>query len=270
MVKKIVILTGGALVVGLLLFGRNAVNYLRTTASYLRESAQNSVPIGFQIDNARKMIKDLVPEVRKNMHIIAKEEVEVARLEEQIAGAEKNLAKEKEQIMRLKTDLGGGNSVFRYAGRSYTCDEVKADLANRFDRYKTSQATVASLKDIRKARERGLDAARQKLDGMLVAKRQLEVEVENLEARKEMVAAAQTTSKYQFDDSQLGRVKELMANLRSRLEVEEKLVNAEVQFQGEIPLDKSTPENIVDQVSQYFSDKTPEATTPDAKSVVKK
>ena len=43
------------------------------------------MPIEFQIERARDMIKDLVPEIRKNMHVIAKEEVEVKRLDEQIA-----------------------------------------------------------------------------------------------------------------------------------------------------------------------------------------
>jgi hypothetical protein len=223
------------------------------------------VPIEFQIERARTMIKDLVPEVRKNMHVIAKEEVEVQRLDEQITGAEENLAREKEQMLRLKTDLGGGKKVFQYGPRSYTADEVKTDLANRFDRYKTNDATLASLKEIRIARQRSLAAAQQKLEGMLASRRQLQVEVENLEARTQMIAAAQSTSNYQFDESQLGQVKELVSNLRTRLQVAEKLVNAEVNFQGEIPLDKATPANIVEQVGEYFSDRA-----PDAKSVAKK
>ncbi len=94
---------------------------------------------------------------------------------------------------------------------------------------------------------------------MLASKRQLQVEVENLEARLQMVAAAKTTSNYQFDDSQLGRVKELVSNLRSRLEVAEKLVNAEVYYHDEIPLDKAAPENIVEQVTEHFAAKTPAA-----------
>ena len=123
----------------------------------------------------------------------------------------------------------------QYGDRSYTVEEVKTDLAHRFDRYKTNEATLASLKQIRQARQKSLAAARQKLEGMLAAKRQLQVEVENLEARTQMVAAAQTTSNYQFDESQLGRVKELVSNLKTRLEVAEKLVNAEADFPGRNP-----------------------------------
>ncbi len=118
---------------------------------------------------------------------------------------------------------------------------------------KTADATLASLKEIHTAREKSLQAARQKLEGMLAAKRQLQVEIENLEARSQMIAAAQTTSNYQFDDSRLGHVKELIANLKTRMEVAEKLVNAEVNFHDEIPLDKPNSEDIVDQVTEYFA-----------------
>jgi hypothetical protein len=189
------------------------------------------------------------------MHIIAKEEIEVRRLEEQIADTESRQGKEKEQVLHLKADLATGQQAFQYAGRTYTVDAVRTDLANRFERYKTNEATLASLKDIRNTRQKSLEAARQKLEGMLASKRQLQVEVENLEARLQMIAAAKSTSNYQFDDSRLGRVKELVSTLRTRLEVAEKLVNAEVSYQGEIPLDKATPENIVEQVGEYFGDK---------------
>ncbi|MGW8256944.1 MAG: hypothetical protein ACWGMZ_05620 [Thermoguttaceae bacterium] len=217
------------------------------------------MPIEFQIERARGLIKDLVPEVRKNMHVIAKEEVEVQRLEEQIARTETRLAKEKEQILKLKVDLSEARETYRYVGRTYTPSEVRADLANRFERYKTADSTLASLKEIHAAREKSLQAAREKLEGMLAAKRQLKVEIENLEARSQMIAAAQTTSDYQFDDSRLGHVKELIANLKTRMEVAEKLVNAEVNFHDEIPLDKTSVEDVEQQVAEYFAPHAPAA-----------
>jgi len=257
MIRKVIILGSGVLLVGLLLVGRDAVSYVRTSAGYVKDSVQETIPIEFQIERARGMIKDLVPEVRKNMHVIAKEEVEVQRLEEQIEQAETRLAKEKDQLMRLKSDLATGQDVFKYAGRSYSAEQVKVDLANRFERYKTGNATLESLREIRNARGRSLQAARGKLEGMLAAKRQLQVEVENLEARVQMIAAARTTSEFQFDSSRLGRVKELISNLRTRLEVAERLISAEDHFHDEIPLEAAAPENIVDQVTEYFGHQRP-------------
>jgi hypothetical protein len=255
MIRKMFLVGGGAVLVGVLLVGRDVFSYLRTSAGYVTDAVQESVPIEFQVDRARGMIQDLLPEVRKNMHVIAKEEVEVQRLDEQIAEGRTRLGKEKDQLLKLKGDLATGKSTLTYAGRGYTADEVRTDLANRFERYKTGEATLGSLTEIRNARQKSLAAARQKLEGMLASKRQLQVEVENLEARVQMIAAAKATSAYQFDDSRLGRVKELVTNLRSRLEVAEKLVNAEVYYHDEIPVDRATPANIVEQVTEHFAAK---------------
>jgi chromosome segregation ATPase len=256
MIKKVIFVSLGVALLCVLFVGSDAISYVRTSLGYVTQAAQEAIPIEFQIERARGLIKDLVPEVRKNMHVIAKEEVEVQRLEEQIADTEARLAQEKQQILKLRTDLGEARATYRYVGRTYTADEVRNDLTNRFERYKTADATLASLKEIRNAREKSLAAARQKLDGMLAAKRQLQVEIENLEARAQMIAAAQTTSNYQFDESRLGHVKELIANLKTRMEVAEKLVNAEINFHDEIPLDKPDSENIVEQVTEYFAPPT--------------
>jgi chromosome segregation ATPase len=188
------------------------------------------------------------------MHLIAKEEVEVEHLAQRIADAEEQLCDNRQNIMRLKADLATGEVVFQYAGRTYSVDRVKTDLANRFERYKTNEATLESLRQIHQARQASLDAAREKLEGMLAKKRQYQVEVENLEARLQMVAAAKASCDYQFDDSRLGRTKELIAELRKRLDIEATLANAEGYFHDEIPLDETAPDNIVDQITDYFSE----------------
>ncbi|MCC6124300.1 MAG: hypothetical protein IT426_05020 [Pirellulales bacterium] len=253
MIKKLIFAGVGVAALATLVFGTGVFSYVRTTAGYVKDGMAETVPVEFQIDRARGLIQDLVPEVKKNMHVIAKEEVEVQRLDEQIAQNETRLAKEREQVLKLKTDLSENKASYNYGGRSYAPTEVRQDLANRFERFKTGEATLASLKQMRNARDKSLTAARQKLEGMLAAKRQLQVDVENLQARSQMIAAAKTTSSYQFDDSRLGNVKELIANLKARMEVSEKLVNAEANFHDEIPLEKAAPENIEEQVTQYFT-----------------
>jgi chromosome segregation ATPase len=254
MLKRLVWGSAGALGLAMLLFGgREAASYMRTSAGWVKDTVKNNVPIEFEIERARRMVRDLVPDIRKNMHVIAHEEVEVDQLAKKISGAEGRMEKDRCELMKLKDDLAIQKTSFRYGGREYTVEQVKTDLANRFERYKTNDATLASLKEMHHARQRSLDGARQKLEGMLAAKRQLEVDVEQLEARLKMVEAAQTTSDYKFDDTQLSRVKELVTDLRTRLDVAEKLVNAEGQFRDEIPVSEPAPENIVDDVTEYFN-----------------
>ena len=129
---------------------------------------------------------------------------------------------------------------------------MKQDLSRRFNRFKVADDTLASMKQMRDAREKNLDAAQQKLAAMINARRKLEVDIQNLEAKRKLVEVAQASSEYVFDDSQLARCKELIGDIRTRLDVAAKLANADVNVEVEIPLDEATPSDITDQVAEYF------------------
>ncbi len=252
MIKKVLIGGVAAAMLAGFFFGRDAFSYVGTTVGWVKDSVRDTVPMEFEIERARKMIRDLQPEIRQQMHVIAKEEVEVERIEREVAALRKGLDTQQVHIMRLKSDLQSGDDVFQYAGHSYTANQVRLDLANRFKRFKTKDATLASLQSISQSRDKSLQAARDNLEGMRVAKRQLEVEIENIEAQRKMVLAANTTCQYQFDDSHLSRVKQLVADLQTRLEVDQKLHDVEIEYSGQIPLSEPAPENIVDEVTTYF------------------
>jgi peptidoglycan hydrolase CwlO-like protein len=252
MFKKLIMSLLGVGVVAGLLLGSSATSYLTTSCERVAESVEGRVPMEFQIDRARKMVRDLEPEIRRSMHVIAKEEVEVEQLDQRIEATQEKAGKSKAEIMQLQSDLRTGKSVFRYAGHRYTAAEVKQDLARRFTRFKTSDATLGSLRDMRDARQRNLEAARQKLAAMMSSQRQLMVEVENLDAQLKLVEVAQASSDLQLDDSQLARAKGLMADIRTKLEVAAKLADADTHFQDEIPLEGVTPEDITEQVTEYF------------------
>jgi hypothetical protein len=234
------------------LFGRDAASYVGTTYDRLTNSVKESVPVEFQIDRARAMVRDLEPEIRRSMHVIAKEEVALEQLNIQIDGSEKKVSQDKSEILRLQADLGQGKDLYRYASRSYTSDQVKQDLARRFNRFKVTDETLVNLKSMRDARERNLDAAQQKLASMINARRKLEVDVQNLEAKRKLVEVAQASSDYVFDDSQLARAKELINDIRTQLDVAAKLANADVNVEVEIPLDETAPSDITEQVADYF------------------
>jgi hypothetical protein len=81
MIKKTPLVAIGVGVATVVLFGRDAASYVSTTYHRLTHRVQESVPVEFQIDRARQMVRDLEPEIRRSMHVIAKEEVEVAELD---------------------------------------------------------------------------------------------------------------------------------------------------------------------------------------------
>lgn len=259
MVKKAILGTVVTLVLGLFFFGRDMVSYVSTSAKFVKDSVKDSVPTEFQIERARDMIADLGPEIQKNMLAIAREEVEVEQIEKQIADTETRLAEQKQDLLRLRADLATGKEVFTYGRRAYTVDQVKLDLSNRFDLYQTGEKTLKSLRDKFNARSNALAAAQEKLQALMSAKDELAAEIESLEAQAEMVAAAEAANAYHFDDSKLGRVRQLVSELQTRLDVAARLANSENYYSGRIPLDDEVPENIADRVSEYFHLDKPQA-----------
>ncbi|MEX2175776.1 MAG: hypothetical protein WD872_15540 [Pirellulaceae bacterium] len=253
MMKKGILVGVGVLVLVGLLFGREGFSHVRTSLGMVRQSVRDAVPVEYELGRARQMIQDLDPEIHKNMHLIAKEEVEVKQLREQLETAETQLAKNKSDIERLNADLRRGDSTFVYAGKSYSSEQVETDLSRRFEQFKVKEATLEKLEQVLAARDRGLVAGREKLKAMQAAKGQLEVDVANLDARLEMVKVAQSTSEFNFDDSRLARTKDVVKDISARIDVAEKLVNAETTYPGQIELDQPEGVNITEQVTQYFN-----------------
>ena len=260
MIRRTFWVASGIGLLAVVLFGRDATSYLSTSYRQLTGAVKESVPVEFQIDRARNMVEDLSPEIRNAMHIIAKEEVELEKLNKRVASCEAKASKDQNEILRLQADLQSGGTKFRYAGRSYSADQVRQDLSRRFNRFKVADDTLASLTKMRDAREKNLDASRQKLAAMINARRQLDVDIANLEAKRKLVEVAQATSDYKFDDSQLARTKELISDIRTRLDVQAKLANADVDVDTEIILNESTPEDITNQVADYFKLNVPKET----------
>lgn len=250
--KKLV-LFGALAVVGLTaVFGTAGLSYIRTGYQAASDSVRQNVPVEWEIKRARQMIDDLKPEITRNMQLVAREEVGVERLAADVTNKNQQIAKAKQDIMRLKGDLESGSVRFVYAGRDYSCNQVKDDLAARFKQFQVHEKTATKLTQILSAREKNLAAARRKLDEMLSAKRQLEVEVENLQARLTMVQVAQTVSPVALDDSHLSGTRQLLDDIRTRIDVAEKLAASEGPLEGSIPLDETASEDLLSEIADYF------------------
>jgi peptidoglycan hydrolase CwlO-like protein len=259
MLKKMLIGSCVAVTLGAFVFGRDLVSYAKTAGESVRQAVKREVPLEFEVQRAREMVENLVPDIRECMHVIAEQQVDVENLNEAIQSREDSLQKQEEAILALRTDLDSGENSFVYAGHSYTVNEIRRDLSHRFDRFKTAKSTLKGDRDILVARKTQLRANQDKLDNMLSEKQNLEVQIEQLEARLKTVQAAQITSTIEFDDSQLSRAKTLIRELNKQLDVKTKMMDAEGKFAGLIPVESATvpvDENIAREIDDYFGRKT--------------
>lgn len=239
-------------------FGRDVVSYAKTWGGSVRQAVKREVPVEFEVARARELVENLIPEIHTCMHVIAEQEVDVEHLTEEIGRKESELASQKEVILSRQTDLKSGQASYSYAGQSYSAEQVRQDLAKRFDRFKVAEETVKKEKQVLEARQKALAANRDKLDNMLAAKTDLELQLEQLEARMKVVQAAETVSTVSIDDSELSRAKKLIRELNKQLDVKEKVLAADNKFSDLIPAEPkpTAPHDLESQIEAHFAPKS--------------
>lgn len=254
MLKKALIGTSVVAVLGGLVLGRDSWSYVATSLSSMRQAIKREVPIEFEVQRARDLVAQVDSEIRKCLHVIAEEEVNVDDLRKEVDMQAAAHQRSKDEILVQRRDLKEKKDTYSYGGRIYTVSEVEQDLADRFSRYRTVEETLRSRQQVLTARESSLAAARRKLDNMLDSKEQLQVQIENLEARMKTLQASQVASTVNVDDSQIARTRQLIAHLNKQIEVRQKLVDGAGNVTGLIPIEVSaSPQaDITAQIDEFF------------------
>lgn len=252
-------------------FGRDVVSYARTWGSSVRQTVKREVPLDFEVARARELVEQLIPDIRNCMHVIAEQEVDVENLTGELARKEGDLATQKEVILSRQTELKSGQASYPIAGQTYSADQIRTDLAKRFDRFKVAEETQKKEKQVLEARQKALTANREKLDNMLAAKTDLELQLEQLEARLKMVQAAETISTVSIDDSQLTRTKKLIRELNKQLDVREKVMATDGKLTDLIPATtkSAAPKDLEAQIEAHFSQKAEASDSKPEQKVVK-
>jgi hypothetical protein len=261
--------TVGLGLLGGLLFGKDILSYAKSSAKGVRTAVKDSVPIEFELRRARDLLDEIIPEMQTNIRVIAQEEVEVAALKGEINKGREGLQDEQSKIKTLRVALEQPRAQYAFAGRTYSHDDVKHDLAARFTRFKESEAVLASKVRILESRERSLEGARQLLEKTGSEKRVLESRIEALAAQYRLVKAAATGSKIEVDNSKLAQTEKLIAEIQKRLDVTERVLAHESKFVESIPVDTVVEADLMAQVDEYFdsrnrtpaSEKDPSAVT---------
>jgi DNA repair exonuclease SbcCD ATPase subunit len=264
MVKKGVVgamLGAGALA---LLFGTAAPSYVKTAFSRVRHEAKDAVPVAFEIDRARQQVAELEPAIHENIETIARAEVEIEHLQDEIAVTQANLEREQKALLALREHVDDGD-VYLTGGVSYTAEEVQAELARRFDHYKTVASILTDKEETLKMRKQALIAARKHNDELRSAKAALMTRIEAIETRLRQIEAAQSANEYNFDNSALSRAKATVSELSKRVEVMARVAEQEGRFSGSVPMLLEPGRDIVSEIDAEFA--APKPAKPGDKSL---
>lgn len=255
LIKVGLLSTAGLVLVGGLVFGRDLCSYASSSGRSIRLAIKDTVPVEFELRRAKDLLDDIIPEMQANVRLIAQQEVEIANLKEDIARADKQLADEMLRVAKLRDHLGSGQTSFTIGQITWTREQLKQDLARRFDWVREAEVVLSGKKKLLENRQQSLAAAVQTLEKTRGHKSLLEGQIAALEARHKLLQATAVGSGTQVDTGKVAQTEQLIAQIRTKLDVAERVLAHESRFVQQVPVDAVDEKELVGQVDEYLAAK---------------
>ena len=266
MIKVGVLGTAAAVLVGGLIFGRDLASYVRSGGRSFSAAMKDNVPIEFELRRARDLLDDIVPEMQANIRAIAEQEVEIASLRGEVEEGNKALADAKSQVGKVRDCLAHPGESFSIGRVSYSRDELKDDLARRFDRVREADMVLAGKKRLLSNREKSLATSMQLFDKTRSQRAMLENQIASLESQHKMVQLASVGSGVQVDHSKLAQTEQLIAQIKKQLDVAERVLAHKAKFVDPIAIEPTVNEKeLLSEVDSYLSSPKGATHTEEAK-----
>jgi chromosome segregation ATPase len=239
-----------------LLFGGRAPSYVKTAFHRVRHDARRAVPMDYEIQRVRDEVNRLDPAMLDSHENIVRAQVDLEELQREIVASRDNLDREKREMLALADRVKSGE--YRVGGNTYSAEEVKADLARRFDRYSYGKKAVEQREQIVKTRKQAVAAARDQLVKMAAQKQILIARIEAMEAKLKQVEATRAGDEFNFDDSPLARARQDVTELEKRVEVMSRIAAERGMITDKsVPVTVETNRDVVREIDAEFG--------PDAK-----
>ena len=259
MFKSVVLLGLGVFLVAVLLFGPHAFDYVRGSVNHIQRGVANKVPIEFELERAKDMLEEIIPEMHANVKLISQEEVEIAALKAEIDSTVKPMAMERQSIENLNQQLCMHKASYQVGGHQFTRQELTDDLANRFERFKESEMLKQSKEKMLNIREKSLASAIKTLENTKKNKQLLENKIASLESQYRLIQASSVGTEYSIDNSKISQTEKLIGQIKKRLDVAERVLANEGKFlesktTAEFTVEDAVSEQeLIGQIRDYFN-----------------
>ena len=245
----------GVALLGGALFGSDLFSYVSSSCRAMRAEGKGNVPIEFELRRARDLVDDLVPEMHACVRQIAMQEVEIGELRREIEQGQDGLSAERVRVEKLRDALKTADVEFTFSGIRYGRDQVKEDLARRFDLLKEAEVVLSGKQRLLQNRERSLAAAVQTLERTRSQKTLLEGQIAALDAQHQLIQAASsgTDAAAHVDGTKLAQTQRLIADIKKQLDVAERVLAHESRFIEPIVVDAVDEKDLVSQVDEHLA-----------------
>ena len=257
-------LLGGAVLggAGFLFLGTAFPSYLGTMASSVRDSVAGQIPIELELKRAENLIRQIDPQIKTCMRDLANAEIELENLQNSITNLDKVVAAE-EKKLKLGARLlsGGDNGQVELAADFGARRRVSADLERTKDSFVNNASILKTKRTLVERQSRAVEAAKQRLDAVRSERIAMEDQVQSLKTQRMQVEALSAQSqRFDFDSTALSQAKEVIATVKKRLDVAQRMLENDIAFHGDPVAAAVDERNVLKEIEDLFGNQNGAAT----------
>ena len=244
---------------GFLFLGTAFPSYLTTMASSVRESVVGQIPLELEIKRAEGLIAQIDPQIKTCKRDLANAEVELIELQRSIQDLQETVGYQEKKLRNgmqlLSGNSGGGNGDVALAANFGARRRVHVDLQRTKDSYVNNAAILKTKQALVERQARAVEAAKQNLISVRTEREALEDQIRSLKTQKQQIEAMVASSdRFDLDSTALSQAKEVIAKVRKRLDVAQRMLENDMMFHGEDPAAVAVDErNTLQELEELFN-----------------
>jgi len=216
------------------------------------------VPLEADIMAAKQLLADMDGKIENAVRTVARERVEVRKLDEGFAKRDADLKTKKDLIVDIRKKLETNLTAYSPAERELQ----KAKMVSLFETYEALEAQQKSENKLLESRRIGLVSSEMKVEKLKSAQRELRAKIESLDARRKLRDAEKVAAVVEVDDSEIADLKNLVSGIEKKLDVEAEVDRELESLRSGRPVDVPTPsaKDVMEKIDQKFGPSKPTTT----------
>jgi hypothetical protein len=219
MCKKVFIATLAVLAAVAVVGGTKLASHLRCWKQQAWRSIESRIPPEQEIARLRMELRDLERQDGRFFEQVAREGVQVEKLEARVSALRKKMATEETRIRARRASLTGEGEFVTYNGERFPRSSFQAELRMAASRFRTDEATLQSREEELAAKKQRYELNHRKLHELKLQRQKMATELQVLETALAKERQAQAEENSTLDDAAYRRLREEMDRIGTRIKV---------------------------------------------------
>jgi len=248
MFKKVAIVGAAGLLTAAVLTQTKVGSYLSHQFERAERHLESKIPPEEEVRRIKHEVASLDKDIDKAKGSLAEENVEVRYLTKKVDELRTQTEKSRTAVEARGRSLKDATDTrfVKWDGQTIDVAKAKERLASEVAAHKSLDQEFKANEKMLSVRERTRVMAEQHLQALITEKAKMESDILDLDALIKQVKVEQVESKYQNDGTKMARVKEDLAKLKKRIEVQREKLHLTKKWDRTATENKSVDEILAD------------------------